>query len=36
MGHAETATTAQLVARIGGWVRSVVRSNAVWDDGVRE
>jgi pimeloyl-ACP methyl ester carboxylesterase len=36
MGHAETATTAQLVARIGGWVRSVVGSNAVWDDGVRE
>ncbi len=36
MGHAETATTAQLLARISGWMRSVVGSGAVWDDGVRD
>jgi pimeloyl-ACP methyl ester carboxylesterase len=36
MGHAETATTPQLVARIVAWVHSVVDVTAVWDDGVRD
>ncbi|HEV7193291.1 MAG TPA: alpha/beta fold hydrolase [Jatrophihabitantaceae bacterium] len=36
MGHAETATTAQLVARIVEWVRTVVVASPVCDDGVRD
>jgi pimeloyl-ACP methyl ester carboxylesterase len=36
MGHAEAATTPQLVDRIAGWVRSVVGVDAVWDDGARD
>jgi pimeloyl-ACP methyl ester carboxylesterase len=36
MGHAETATTAQLVARIMEWVRTAVAVTPVCDDGVRE
>ena len=36
MGHAETATTPDLVARIVEWVSTVVRPPVVWDDGRRE
>jgi uncharacterized protein len=36
MGHAENATTPELVDRIAGWVRSVVAAPAVWDDGGRD
>jgi pimeloyl-ACP methyl ester carboxylesterase len=36
MGHAETATTPQLLERIVGWVRDVVGSEPVCDDGVRD
>jgi pimeloyl-ACP methyl ester carboxylesterase len=36
MGHAETATTPQLVARIVQWVRDSVESAPVCDDGVRD
>jgi pimeloyl-ACP methyl ester carboxylesterase len=35
MGHAETATTPELMARIGAWVRAVT-SPAVCDDGARD
>ena len=36
MGHAETATTAALVRRILDWVRSVVPTVPVCDDGARD
>jgi fermentation-respiration switch protein FrsA (DUF1100 family) len=36
MGHAETATTPELVDRIVDWVRGAVRADAVCDDGSRE
>ena len=36
MGHAETATTPELLARIISWVRTVIETDRVWDDGVRE
>ena len=36
MGHAETATTPELVDRIVGWLRAVVGSDAVCDDGSRD
>ena len=36
MGHAETATTPELVDRIAAWVRSVVAPKPVWDDGRRD
>ncbi|HJQ43718.1 MAG TPA: alpha/beta fold hydrolase [Jatrophihabitantaceae bacterium] len=36
MGHAETATTPELVERIAAWVRSVVAPEAVCDDGRRD
>jgi pimeloyl-ACP methyl ester carboxylesterase len=36
MGHAEAATTPQLLDRIAGWLRSVVGVDAVWDDGARD
>jgi pimeloyl-ACP methyl ester carboxylesterase len=36
MGHAETATTPDLIRRIERWVRSVVATDAVWDDGRRD
>jgi pimeloyl-ACP methyl ester carboxylesterase len=36
MGHAETATSAELLARIEAWVRSVVSRDAVCDDGLRD
>ena len=36
MGHAETATTPQLVERIDAWVRSVVAPAPVCDDGHRD
>lgn len=35
MAHAETATTPDLVRRIGTWVRAAA-ATAVWDDGARE
>jgi uncharacterized protein len=35
MGHAETATTAELMTRIAAWVRAVTRP-AVCDDGARD
>ena len=36
MGHAETATTPDLVRRILDWVRTVVSTAPVCDDGARE
>jgi pimeloyl-ACP methyl ester carboxylesterase len=36
MGHAETATSPELVDRIIGWLRATVSSGAVCDDGSRD
>jgi pimeloyl-ACP methyl ester carboxylesterase len=36
MGHAETATTPELVSRITQWLRAVVAHEVVWDDGARD
>ena len=36
MGHAETATTVELVDRIAAWVTGVVDGQRVWDDGGRD
>jgi pimeloyl-ACP methyl ester carboxylesterase len=36
MGHAEAATTQELIDRVAGWVRSVMTVDTVCDDGGRD